>query len=324
VVASFQVTILVFILACATDSLAQTLVLKIKDASSEKPQETSSSDIDNKITDARMRAELGSKSKWSFKSRMNYTGGSVQGPFSKVTPNVRRSRQMESMSALSGDVGLNYRLSASDSVGAGVGVLMVAPLHGDWSQSVSDERNSRHDSQSRYQVSSPYASWNKGYLAWDTMMMTSVRYAHATDSDAVNLMKTFGKAFLFHQMNKNFGASRWNVGAGMIYMKSFYSGAVTDPKLKDTVQRMDSVIGITPFVQYAFNDRYSLRSEFGYFNFVRSENSNEFEQDEPFQSLGVGVSLTRDIFLFPSVQFAAKDIRGDRSNVALSANINLF
>lgn len=306
----------------------ETSVLKLNQVTSGAP-ENSESDIDNKITDARMRADLGSKSKWSFKSRMNYTGGSIDGPFDKVSPNLRRRNQMDTMSSLSGDVGINYRLSPSDSLGAGTGVTIVDPLHGNFSGTVSDKRNSRDASESRYQVSSPFVEWKKGYLAWNTMMITNVKYSQSTDNDDVNLMKCFGKAFVFNQASKNIGTSRWSTGAMAMMMKSFYSGEITDPKLikaqqRGILRRGDYSLGMTPFLQYNMSDRYSLRTEFSYFSFVKFENSDEFYQEEPFQSVGFGISVTRDIYLFPNVQFAAKDIRADRTNVALSATVNLF
>ena len=287
------------------------------------------SDIDNKITDARMRAELGSKSKWSFKSRVNYTGGSVEGPFDKVSPNLRRRNQMDTISSLSGDVGINYRLTPSDSLGVGTGIMIVDPLHGNFSGTVADKRNSRDVSESRYQISSPFMEWKKGYVASDTMVITNIKYSQSTDSDDVNLMKCFGKAFVFNQANKNIGTSPWSIGAMTMMMKSFYSGEIADPKLikaqqRGILRRGDYSLGIAPFLQYNMSDRYSLRTEFNYFSFVKFENSNELYQEEPFQSLGLGISITRDIYLFPNVQLAAKDIRADRTNVALSATVNLF
>jgi len=41
-------------------------------------------------------------------------------------------------------------------------------------------------------------------------------------------------------------------------------------------------------------------------------------------STGIGISLGRDVFLYPNIQFIPTDIRSDRTNVAMSANVNLF
>jgi hypothetical protein len=42
-----------------------------------------------------------------------------------------------------------------------------------------------------------------------------------------------------------------------------------------------------------------------------------------YQSAGLGISVTRDIYLYPNVQFIPEDVRSDRTNVGVSANINL-
>lgn len=304
-----------------------TSVLKV-DSESPNQKKEKSADIDNKITDARMRAELGSKSKWSLKSRLNYSGGTVAEPFSKMTTNLRRTGQLESMSSISGDLGVNYRLSPSDSLGFGTGLTMVAPLQG-LSDSVEDHRHGRDGNQARYQLTSPYVDWKKGYRVLDTMMMTSVRYVHATERDSVDLMKVFGRAMVHQQIMQNFGASKWTVGVGGFMAKMFYSAEIDDPKLTRAkqmgkLQRTDYVLGAMPFVQYTFNDRYSTRTEFGYFSFTKVEGSEAFEHEDPFQSIGVGISITRDIYLFPNVQFAVKELRADRTNVGMNANINLF
>lgn len=291
--------------------------------------EKTTSDIDEKITDARMRTALGSKSKWSFKSNFNYAGGSLSTPMSRITPNYRKNSHMESMSSITGGVGLNYRLTEADSFGVGTGILMVAPLHGSPAESVDDERNNSQGKVSRYQVSSPYVDYKKGYLAFDTMMMSSLSYHHSTDNDSVNLMKSVGRAMFFQMAVKNLGTTRWSVGGGLMYIKIFYSGDVSDPKLMMASQmglfkRPDEIFGAIPFVQYAINDRFSLKSEFMYFQFMKYEGSSESIQEEPAQTIGTGISITRDIYLYPNIQFAPKDIRTDRTNVALNANINLF
>ncbi|BEV68389.1 hypothetical protein Bb109J_c1809 [Bdellovibrio bacteriovorus] len=88
--------------------------------------------------------------------------------------------------------------------------------------------------------------------------------------------------------------------------------------------RYDYGVGLFPFAEYAFNDDYSFRTVFGYFQFAKYEEQGDLIQMEPYQSMGVGISVTRDIYVYPNVQFTPKDIRADRTNVAVSANLNLF
>jgi hypothetical protein len=56
----------------------------------------------------------------------------------------------------------------------------------------------------------------------------------------------------------------------------------------------------------------------------RAQKSSEWTTLDPTISTGIGFSITRDIFLYPNIQFNPEDIRADRTNLGLSANINLF
>lgn len=286
-------------------------------------------DIDSEITDARMRAQLGSKSKWSFKSSLAYSGGSVEEPLSGVRPNYRASATIEAMTTLSGDVGINYRAGERDNISFGTGVTVVDPLHGDIVKPAEDTRKGRKGTLARYEVSTPYLSWSRGYRAFDTQMISSLQYSHATDSDSINLTKTFGAASFSQTVLANFGQSKWNGGTSLTLGKSFYTGDLDDANMVAAAKagkykRSDMSFGLFPFLQYTFNDRYSFRTVFGYFQFARYEGYADNFQLEPYQSVGTGISITRDIYLYPNVQFTPKDIRADRTNVALSANLNLF
>ncbi len=68
-----------------------------------------------------------------------------------------------------------------------------------------------------------------------------------------------------------------------------------------------------------------LSSNIWTFEHLRSVPSmNTYHVDTTFLSFGVGYAVIRDVYLQPNVQFIPNDIRADRTNVALSANINVF
>lgn len=312
--------------ASAQAPAATTSTLKASELT--KPEEKLK-DIDEEITDARMRAQLGSKSQWSFKSALNYSGGSVQDPFGSVRPNYRSSATMESMTTLSGDVGVNFRASNKDSISFGTGLTVVDPLHGDLTQSAQDSRKGRSGTLPRYEVSTPYLGWSRGYRAFDSQMISGLTYSHATDSDSINVTKNLGLLSFSQTILADLGKSGWTGGVSFSIAKSFYTGDVTDESLitlmkKGKYKRTDLSAGLFPFLQYSFNDRYSFRTVFGYFQFSRYDGYDDNVHLDPYQSVGTGISITRDIYIYPNIQFTPKDIRPERTNVALSANINVF
>lgn len=284
-------------------------------------------DIDAEITDNRLRSELGSKSKWSFKSTFTYSGSSVSDPFNGVRPNYRQSAAVEEMAFLKGAIGVNYRLNKNDSFSAGTGLTMIDPLHGDPSKPAADARTNRSGELARYEFATPYLSWNRGYRAGPYQMISSLMYTHPTTNNAA-LMK-MSDTVNFTQMIQAQFAKKWSLSLNMTAIKFIYSGEIEDPSMvrlvrRGIIKRPDIAFTVLPYLQYAFSDRYSFRSGFNYFDFARYENSDDNIQLEPSQSVGLGISVTRDIYFFPHIEFTPKDIRADRTNVALMANINLF
>ena len=90
------------LLAGFTASAAEEATTKAKKEEIMKEQRQNApvqEDIDNEITNARMRAESGSKSKHSISASLGYNGGSLNDAFSKTRPAGRRGgalpREME-------------------------------------------------------------------------------------------------------------------------------------------------------------------------------------------------------------------------------------
>jgi len=74
------------------------------------------------------------------------------------------------------------------------------------------------------------------------------------------------------------------------------------------------------------NDTFNLRTilrPYWYQN-SRGQSFSKWTRLDMTQSVGLGISMTRNIFLYPNIQFAPDNIRADRTNIGLSANINIF
>jgi hypothetical protein len=145
-------------------------------------------------------------------------------------------------------------------------------------------------------------------------------------------MKTVGNLSVSQTILANLGNSNLSGGVSLSADLSLFNGkpddVYTPDMLSGALMRDDYGLGIYPFAEYSFNDKLSFRTVFGYFNFVHYKNEynnpTDLRQSVPYQSMGLGISVTRDIYIYPNVQFVPRDIRADRTNVALSANISLF
>lgn len=317
-----------------TNQQANTSTVKVTDVQN---KDEAQKDIDEEITNARMRATLGSKSKWSFKSAFAYNGGSLEKPADRIRPNYRASASQEVLTTLGGTIGVNYRVNDSDSLSLSTGVSMRNPFHDDIGRSdFTDPRKPAPGKSAkqvdRYYVSGLSLDWSRAYKAAGMQMVTEAGYSHVTDPDSIATYNSIGSLSLGQTVLADLGTSNWSGGLSFSFAYSIYSDTLPSDSVAKGYLQDDYSYGIYPFAEYSFNDKYSFRTVFGYFEAVHYRDgqanntlgAGQVESQTPYQSMGIGISVTRDIYLYPNVQFTPLDIRADRTNVALSANVNLF
>jgi hypothetical protein len=90
-------------------------------AHAQETQKAQSGDIDDEITNARLRAVTGSKSPFSFWSQFIYYGAAISNPFSTQRPQLN-SQNNADPTTLVGQISGKYRFTEHDSVIAGIGV----------------------------------------------------------------------------------------------------------------------------------------------------------------------------------------------------------
>jgi hypothetical protein len=109
---------------------------------------------------------------------------------------------------------------------------------------------------------------------------------------------------------------------GVSFMGFFYD-------FRDSVKTdglTEQMFGIYPQAEYVINDTFNLRTVYGWqvFENVRGQPSDTFVKRKVYQSVGLGISVTRDLFLYPNIQFIPSNIRDDVTNIAVSMNLNIF
>lgn len=265
-------------------------------------------DADEVITNRKLRAETGAKKKYSFSSAISYNGGTIDNPFADVRPNITAGAGTQIMPRLSGSLGMNYRLSALQSLSASVGVGVDKPFHSD-SQKSFGERTS---------VSNPGVGYSVMYKAAGIQNVSSVGLtAFTTDYLRTNGYVAgldFSQTAIY-----DFGGSNFSVGLSLAASASAFDKDGPD------LDQGDFAVGAYPFFEYVINDKLNFRTLVG-FGADHSRYEGDFFTWIPnkvYQSAGLGISVTRDIYLYPNVQFIPEDVRSDRTNVGISANINL-
>lgn len=288
-----------------------------------KPKEAKQGeDLDAEITNARMRAESGSKSKLSMSLGLGYSGGNVTKPLSEERPNLLGNAETETATELGGDISLRYRFNKNYSATFGIGYSAYTPLQGDVNK---DERQT--------DISNPSLGFSRAGKLGIFQAISSIDYSHGTARawDEIGLTDIVG---IGQTMLTTVGQTALTLGVSVSTNLYLYNNAI------NTVDRRNLfTVGIYPFLEYAFNDTFQFRTVFGYMNFYHRRDQGAFApfssdndtasflnmQKRPsYQSMGIGIAITRDIYLYPNIQFLPTDLDAEKTNVALSATINMF
>lgn len=275
-------------------------------------------DADEVITNRKLRAETGSKSKYSFSTTLNYLGGTVRDPGSDVRPNIASSVFVPLQPALSGTVGGKYRISALQSISADVGLRIYRPFR-------TGEKKSFGE---RTTVANPSATYQVLYKAGGIQNVSSVSVGVTTDSVLREAVGELGGVSISQTAIYDFGGSSWSVGvAGEIGYTAYDKDKnQLDSEGKALGQsQSDYSVALYPFAEVTISEKLNLRTVFRPFIFehLRSESFGNIGRAPYTQSVGLGISVTRDIFLYPNVQFAPLNLQSDRTNVGMSLNLNI-
>ncbi len=125
----------------------------------------------------------------------------------------------------------------------------------------------------------------------------------------------------------DFGGSKFSAGL-LVGVSASTFNKTKDSNGRSLLARQgDYDVGAYPFAEYVINDTLNLRTIAGMWTYEHDRSKADqpwtFTKNKIYQSVGLGISVTRDIYLYPNVQFLPENIRADATNVAISTNINL-
>jgi hypothetical protein len=279
--------------------------------------------VDELITNNNLRALSGSKSRWSIASTFNYEGGSISNPFSQDRPDISQASGTTTKSDLDGNISAKYNIDTKNSIMAGIGIRWIAPL----ASNVTDYDGDRFDFINPYIQYQYIYKWfgvqsvlQVGFLQWTQTDQTAIGYGQQLNIDQENMYEI--------------GSTGLSIGASTYIQYQWFnkSGPYGSPSdstyISDVAMNQSQYsFGIAPIVEYQLSDKVNLRtlvSPLTFEHYRAQTGSFAFIRDLTYQSFGVGVSITRDIFLYPNVQFLPQEIQSQLTNVGLTATINLF
>ncbi len=272
-------------------------------------------EADDVITNRRFRAQTGSLSKWSLATSWNYDAGSLEAPFDVERPNLNAAGDINAIQGINGTMNVSYRLTDKDRINLGVGLQMLAPFHSaDENVSSADVANELRANQGELDFNNPSLTYSRIFKAYGIQNVVSFAFTSYTAGVQVDNGFDYDADIVWNTMI-DIGTSGLSVGAYFLYTR-FFNQSQGAP--------IDMQYAILPQMEYVINDTFNLRTIARDWWYQRDTTTREFEQLEFTQSVGLGISVTRDVFLYPNIQFLPEDLDSAKTNIGLNANINLF
>jgi hypothetical protein len=316
-------------LAQTSEAKPATAPAAASEASLKQADEKKSDEADQIITNRRFRASTGSLSKWSFNSSWNYNAGSIERPFDATRPNITAASDVALLQNLSGDVGINYRFSQKDRLSLRTGLQMAAPFHSTVDTNDPVVKEEFENNQGELDIQNPSVSFSRIFKVLGVQNVLSAGAGIYTQGALTDRGYQY---FASTSLNTLYDFGKTGASAGLLltYDRNIFNKDTTLNSRGTEVSLLEGqaeqVFGVYPQAEYEINDTFNIRTILRAWVYEdrRSRKFGDFIQRELTQSVGLGISVTRDIFLYPNVQFAPDNLRADKTNIGLSANINLF
>lgn len=256
------------------------------------------------VTDAELRAKAGSRSKWSLKGYLGYSGPRIDRLDVDKKPNPDNLPGDYRTSA-SGAVGARFRFSPSTSISADTGLRFYSPLEGARDLEASD----------------PRISLEKLYPLFGLQMRSEYTAAYTTTERYLDNGQV-GALSMGHDFKSRLGFSDFLISVGSSFNWFVYDRAY---------QRGDSKVSnynfsVYPGIQYNIMDNFNVGTSvaFGYSNLRREPNWLNWDRRMASQRLTFGYGVTRDIFVNPYLNFYPQEFTWDTTSVNLNLYISLF
>lgn len=300
--------LILLLIAVSLSAFAQTEQEKTTTQASDKADEV--------ITNRMLRAASGSLSRWSTSVSASYNGGSVEKPFAAQRPNITDGADALTLQYISANVGLRYRINDLNSLTLATGVFWNTPFNSSIKTKDMALKKEFNKTKGDITVNDPNLIYTNLASIWGFQVQT--QFAPTLITNPQQTQQGYRASWdIQTTWMKVIGSSDLSLGASFEW--TGYAFSKTNRDLAKNVWQ------VYPIAEYVINDWLNLRTVFGWqvYQQTRRDDTWTYTKRKVYQSLGTGISLSRDVFLYPNIQFIPSDIRSDRTNIGLSAYINL-
>lgn len=251
------------------------------------------------ITDAKMKADSGSLSKYSLAFTLSYYGPTVGDLGAADQPNPDGSTGTYETS-LGGSLGARYRLDSRSTLSAGSGLKAIHPFHG----------------MERFDLNNPYINYSLSDRFGAIQMRNTFGASFITVPNYTKLGETAGLNY-DTSMIYNLGTTPLAVGLDSSISYYFFNRGF-QPKDNKTTSLY--TVSFYPNFKYNFTDKFSMNTSvnLSFYNPRNRYNQSVLLNKTVSQRLGVGYAYTRDIYFAPYLNFFPDNFSDDGTTFNVS------
>lgn len=258
----------------------------------------------NEITDAKLKADAGSLSRYSLKFNITHTGPTLGDFSAKDQPNPDGTIGSY-QTAFGGAMGARYRINSKSTVGISTGVKLVHPFHG----------------VERMDLNNPLLSFDYTTRVDGVQLKNSPGFVLRTAPDFTKVGQ-YGMLFDNHSLVYDLGASGFSVGADMAVGIFLYE---REYQIKDGKAAHYS-FEANPNLKYNFSNKFSVitSSNISLWNPRSRSDQYALLNKSVNQKLGLGYSFRRDIYLNPFLTFYPQHLTWSGVTLNLTTIFSIF
>lgn len=241
---------------------------------------------DYTLTDAKLRADDGSLSRYSVKVNMSYYGPTVNDFSQKDQPNPNGSNGPYSTS-IGGSVTARYRMNPDRTISMGTGIKAIHPMHG-WD---------------RTDVNTPFVSYDMA-SRWNGIQMRNSPGVSIVTVPEYTAVGEFASMNWDNSMVKDLGTSGFAAGLDSSFGYYFYNREYRTYQNKNNKgdgKANQYNISFYPNIKYNFSRTFSVNTSIGasFWNPRQIDNRFAIWNNMATVRLGFGYSVARDIYFAP-------------------------
>ncbi|WP_413582582.1 hypothetical protein [Bdellovibrio sp. HCB288] len=262
---------------------------------------------DKDITDARMKAESGSLSRYSLKASLSYSGPPVGDLSNPNQPNPDGSI-CACETSLGGSLSARYRFDSKTALSVGTGASALTPFQG----------------VKRYDVRNPYLGIDRSSRVGDLQMRNGVKGTYVTNQT----FREIGEYAAFGYDSSviyNFGTTGFAAGVDASFDYYFFDRG-PDVKNKYEMKTGRYSVAFFPQVKYNFTDKFSMYSSVavGFNNPRGTEDAFTLWNRTLSSRIGLGYAIRRDIFFAPFLNFYPDTLTADSTTVNFATTFSIL